>query len=156
MKRYILNQRGETLIEALGALAVISIVISAVATAVITTLSNTRYNENETLSTKYAQQGIEQVRQIRNTNYPAFKAFSGLYCLGKGQTTLGTTQAICNPNVDTFVRSVQIEQVPGCAANVARISVTVSFTDGKCSGNTYCHKVTQTSCLSTINPIQAP
>jgi len=151
------NQKGETLIEALAALAIISIVIVAVATAVVTSLSNTKYNQNQTQSTKYAQQGIEQVRQIRNNNYTNFKTYNGTYCLGKGQTTLGASQGSCSvKNVDTFIRSVQIEQVPGCSANVAKISVSVSFTDGKCSGGTYCHQLTQTSCLSTVNPVQGP
>lgn len=148
-------QKGETLIEALGALAIVSIVITAVATLVTTSLSNAQYNENQTLATKYAQQGVESVRQIRNTNYAAFRSYNGLYCFGKGQTSLGTPQSACNTaNTDTFIRTVTIEQTPGCATNVARVIVDVSFTDGKCTDNAYCHKQTHSSCLSTVNPVQ--
>ena len=150
-------QRGQTLIEAVGALAVISLVISAIAIAVTTSLNNAQFNKNQSLATKYAQQGIEIVRQIRNSNYISFASTNGTYCLGKGQTSLGTSQSNCNiANVDTFIRSVQIEQNPGCGANVARVTVTVSFIDGKCQSNTYCHKQTEITCLSTVNPVQAP
>ena len=132
-------QKGETLIEALAALALVAIVISAITTLITTSLSNATYNENQTLATKYAQQGIESVRQIRNFNYAAFRNYNGLYCLGKGQANLGTVQTACStPNTDNFIRSVQIEHSPGCATNVARVTVNVAFTDGKC--------------LSTVNP----
>lgn len=157
MKKILFAQKGETLIEALGALAIISIVIAAVASSVITALNNAKHNENVTLATKFAQQGIEQVRQIRNTNYPVFRTYSGIYCLGKNQTTLGAAQSNCtSANVDSFIRSVAINHTPGCGANVARITVAVSYTDGKCSSGVYCHRQEHVSCLSTVNPIQAP
>ncbi|MBA3724502.1 MAG: prepilin-type N-terminal cleavage/methylation domain-containing protein [Candidatus Levybacteria bacterium] len=146
-------QKGETLIEALGALAIVAIVITAVTMVITTALSNALFNENQTLATKFAQQGIETVRQVRNTDYSAYRSYNGLYCLGKGQTTLGTPQSRCStPNADTFIRSVTIEQSPGCAPNVSRVIVRVAFTSGKCQPNTYCHAQTHTSCLSTVNP----
>jgi Tfp pilus assembly protein PilV len=149
--------RGQTLIEALTALAIISIVITAITVAVTAALSNAKYNQNETLATKYAQQGSELVNQIRDDNYNNFKNYSGNYCLTSGQTALGTAQGNCSsPNIDNiFIRSVQIQQ-GGCAANVTKVTVTVSFTDGKCQVGIYCHNVVDDSCLSTVNPIQAP
>ena len=150
-------QKGETLIEALGALAIVAIVASAVASVVISAVSNANNNENKTLSTKFAQQGLETVHQIRDRDYTTFKTTNGLYCLAKGQTALGTPQASCpTPNVDTFIRSVLIEQVPGCATNVARVTVTVAWNDGKCQTGIYCNKQMHTSCLSTINPVPVP
>jgi hypothetical protein len=78
------------------------------------------------------------------------------YCLGKGQTSLGSPQADCSSNkVDNFLRTVQIQQ-NGCGGGVAQVTVVVSFIDGKCSTGTYCHKQTVQTCLSTVNPVQAP
>ncbi|MGI8420493.1 MAG: hypothetical protein ACR2LN_07695 [Candidatus Levyibacteriota bacterium] len=151
------TQKGQSLIEAIGALAIIAIVVTAIAVAITTALSNTKYNQDETLTTKYAQQGSEIVRQIRDKDYNGFKNISGIYCLAKNQMTLGSVQSECaSPNVDSFIRSIQIEQIPGCAINVAKVTVAVSFTDSKCPNNAFCHSVTNTSCLSTINPIQGP
>lgn len=148
-------QKGETLLEALVALGLISIVVVAVATTVTTALSNAQYNEKQTLATKYAQQGLESVRQIRNQNYSAFRNLDGLYCFGRDQETLGFSQAACTTeNMDTFIRSIEIDQSPGCSPNVARVTVRVAFKDGKCDANSYCHTQTHTSCLSTINPVK--
>ncbi len=152
-KRY---QKGETLIEALGAMAIIVVVITAVASSVITALNNAKSNENATLATKFAQQGIEQVRQIRDTDYAGFRLYDGLYCLGKNQKTLGSKQNACaRPNVDTFIRSVEINQRPGCSRDVPEVSVAVAFTDSKCAQGVYCHKQVYTTCLSTVKPYQS-
>ncbi len=148
--------KGETLIEALGAMAIIVIVITAVASSMITSLSNSKSNENATLATKFAQQGIEQVRQIRNKDYAAFTGYEGKYCLEKDQTTLGSVQSAClTPNVDHFIRSVDINQNPGCSKDAAKVTVTVSYKDGKCASGTYCHNQTFNTCLSTVNPVSA-
>lgn len=150
-------QRGETLIEALGALALVAVVVTAVSSAVITALSNAQFNENQTQATKFAQQGLEAVRKIRNADYFAFRSYSGIYCLGKGQNSLGTPQSSCStPNTDGFIRSVDIQQTPGCGTNITRVTVNVAFTDGKCNANVYCHVQSHSYCLSTVNPIQAP
>lgn len=146
--------RGETLIEALGAMAIIVVVITAVASSVITSLSNAKSNENATTATKFAQQGIEQIRQIRNRNYADFADYEGKYCLGENQTTLGNSQSTCpTPNIGSFIRMVEINQTQGCSKDTAHVKVTVSYTDGKCSGGTYCHNQVFETCLATVNPV---
>jgi len=150
------KESGQTLIETLAALAIIAIVISAIATSVTSSLSNATFNQNQTLATKYAQQGAEVVTQIRDAGYTTFKNYGGTYCLGQNPTSLGTVQANCSsPNLGQFIRSVQIQQ-NGCAATVSKVTVIVSFTDGKCQTGAYCHNETETSCLSTTNPVQGP
>jgi len=154
---YNLNQKGQTLIETLAALSILSIIITAMATAVLSSLSTAEFNENETIATKYTDQGLEVVNQIRDQDYTGFKKYDGIYCLDQNQTSLGSVQTGCtSPNLGNFIRSVQIQQSPGCSANVASVTVTVSFTDGKCQPTVYCHTVTDNSCLSTVNPIQGP
>ena len=149
-------QKGQTLIETLASLAIIAIVVSAIGVAVTSALNNTTFNKNVTLATKYAQQGSEIAQALRDDNYATFATITGTYCLAKGQTTLGAAVASCTtPNVDNFIRSVVVTQ-NGCAANVAQVTVTVSFTDGKCAAGVYCHKQTDSTCLSTINPVQQP
>lgn len=150
-------QKGQTLIETLASLAILSIVITAITISVVTSLRNTEYNQNQTLSVKYAQQGSEIIQQLRDYSYTNFKNnYAGLYCLGKGQTTLGVAQTQCTtPNVDNFIRSVNIQQ-GGCAANVAKVTVSVSYTDQRCAVGVYCHNQLNVTCLSTVNPIQNP
>lgn len=146
--------KGQTLIEALLAFSILGIILTGIVVSVTSSLNNSGYSKSQTLATQYAQEGIEVLRGIRDSNYNAFITFSGNYCLNKYSSTLVGNNCP-TPNVDTFIRTVSIEQ-SGCTASVAKATVTVSWTDTKCSGGSYCRKSTLISCLSTINPIQAP
>ena len=148
---------GQTLIETLSALAIISIVITAIGISVTAALSNAKYNQFVTLATKYAQQGSERMTQIRDEDYNQFKNYNGTYCFSKNQTTISNPpQGSCTtPNVDNFIRFVVIQQA-ACAVNVARVTVNVVFTDGKCIAGSYCHQQSVSTCLSTLNPVQVP
>ena len=155
-------QKVQTLIETLSALAIIGMVVAAIGVVVTTSLSNSTFDQNQTLATKYAQQGAEIVQQIRDDDYAGFQSYSttGIqyYCLGKGKTTLGTVKASCTAAadmVDNFTRTVQIQQ-NGCGANIAQVTVTVGFADGKCAAGVYCHQQSVQTCLNTLNPVQQP
>jgi prepilin-type N-terminal cleavage/methylation domain-containing protein len=153
--------RGDTLIEVLIALAVAVVVISAITTLGITSLSNARFVASQEQASKYTQEGMETVRKIRNGNYSAFASYSGTYCLAKNATSLGISVASCTTaNIDnTYIRSVEIRQNVNCGAistNLAHTTVRVSFTDGKCPSGVYCHTTESSSCLSTLPPIQGP
>lgn len=148
-------QKGQTLIEVLVSLSILVIIISTIAVLITSSLDNTQSGKSQNMATKYAQEGIEVVRGIRDTNYAQFATYSGLYCLAKNQTTLGASAPSCVVNTDQFVRSVQVQQA-GCAANIARVTVTVAWSDGKCQTGTYCRMSQQVSCFSTVNPVQAP
>ena len=151
-------QRGQTLIEALSALAIIALILSAISVAITTSLDNATYNQNQTLATKYAEDGSEIVHQLRDDDYTKFQNYGGSYCLGKGQTQLQSKSTCPPPNIDkVFLRQVQIQK-NGCGAQIAQVTISVAFRDGKCTSATqpYCHVVTNTTCLSTTNPIQTP
>jgi len=148
--------KGQILIEVLVALAAAGVIITAITAVVTTSLSNAQYIRDQNSATNYAQQGMEVIREVRDSDISNFRSYNGNYCLGKGQTSLGSNQSSCNSNVDNFARSVVIEQSPGCAANIAKVTVTVSWSDGKCTNNANCHKIPLVTCLSTNNLIPAP
>lgn len=149
--------KGQSLIEVLVALGIISIVVTGVATIVTQSLSNTQFSKDNEGATKFAQEGLETVRSVRSSNYAAFATLSGRYCLAANSQSLGATQPSCTvPNVGNFIREIRIEQTPGCNTNAAKVTAIVSWTDGKCQAGSYCHNTTLTTCLSKINPITAP
>jgi Tfp pilus assembly protein PilV len=148
--------KGQTLIESVLAFGVISIVLSSIAIILVSSLNNAGQGKDQVLATQYAQEGIEILRKIRNSDYQAFGTYSGSYCLAKDSSVLGSPSSCSVPNVDSYIRSVTIEQSPGCGVSVAKIIVKVAWTDGKCISGTYCHSAELISCLSTVNPIQAP
>ncbi len=153
------DQTGQTLIEALIALAAAVLVISAIAITGVTSLSNVEFTKNQNLATEYSREGIEIVRQISRNNWKIFTTYTGVnYCLDKGSNTLtamGPTG--CGQNVGTYVRQIIIEQASSSCSGNVKVTSSVSWSDSKCTvGNVFCHKVNIESCLADTNPIKAP
>ena len=152
-----MNMKGETLIEVLVALTIVVVIITAIAVLGVSSLGNSQFIENQGKSTKYAQEGMETIRSLRNSDYPGFASYTGTYCLPSGVATLNSSLTCTTPNIDNvYIRTVSIIQDGGCGTNLAKATVTVSWTDRKCGSGTFCHKSVLTSCLSTVSPIQGP
>lgn len=148
--------KGQSLVEAILAISVIGVIISGISVVIVASLNNANFGKTQTQATQYAQEGIETLRLIRNNNYSGFQSYNGNYCLNKYATTLTSPDTCVSPNLDKYKRSVSIEQSPGCATNITKVTVSVSWTDGKCAGGDFCHKSNLVSCMSRINPIQSP
>ena len=166
--RLIKKEKGQTLIEALVALAAAVAVVYAISTAVISALSNAQFSKNQVLATQYAQQGIEIMRQLRDSDWSTFYSYNDsgsslYYCLDKNSKSIRSQGTGCGQNVDNFIREVQIQKnssdcrTPSGITNAARITVIVKWSDGKCpAGDAYCHKVQLASCLSDFQVISTP
>lgn len=149
--------KGDTLIEVLVALGLITVVITALAGVVITSMGNTQFSKNQNTATQYAQEGMEIIRRIRDDNYVNFRNIaSATYCFDEGVMALPLPPNCTSANVSgSFLRKVTITQ-NGCAVNVANVTVTVSWQDSKCPAiNAFCHASRLESCFSTINPVPA-
>ena len=148
--------KGDTLVEVLVALAVATVVISALTSLGIVTINNVRYIKDEDQSTKYAQEGMETVRNIRDSNYLAFRNYDGRYCLGTDPTLTNAVASCTITNLeDHYIRSVQVTR-NGCGGNLSSVTVTVAWSDTKCLSGTYCHSSKISSCFSTVPPVNAP
>jgi len=145
-------QSGQTLMEVLVALGIIAVVATALSGVVITSMGNARFSKDQSLATQYAQEGMETVRSLRDSNYTGFQNIaSGTYCLAKNSVTL--TANCFSANFDTFLRKVTITQ-SSCSANVARVEVSVAWQDSKCpASNSFCHSSQLSTCLSSVNPV---
>ncbi|HEV2339282.1 MAG TPA: type II secretion system protein [Patescibacteria group bacterium] len=161
------KQKGQTLIEMLVGLTAGVIVVGAITLATITSLSNEEYSKNQNLATQYAQQAMEMIRNMHETNFSSFNALSGSYCIGKTCTSVNASQSSPNPNgtycwvapptgcgqnTDIFVRQVSFEQRSSYCNNVdTKVTVSVSWFDSKCTtaSNTFCHSTSLATCLSS-------
>ncbi|HUQ85417.1 MAG TPA: Ig-like domain repeat protein [Candidatus Limnocylindrales bacterium] len=146
--------KGQSLIEALLAISVIGIIVSGISVIVTSSLKNVDYGKRQVSATQSAQEGIEILQKIRNSNYSEFQSYNGTYCLDKNATSISVPSSCTAMNYDNFIRSVTIEQSPGCAENVAKATVNVAWSDSKCSSGVFCHKSSLVSCLSKIKPSQ--
>lgn len=153
---------GQTLLEVLIALSASVFMLSAITVIVASSLSGTQFTKNQNLSNQYAQEGIEVVRRIRDSDgWVAFSALNGRFCLSGGSTSLPPPSTQCiTPNIGSvFIRQIDItasDCPSGGGSNGSRVTSAVFWADGKCSGNTYCHKVQLQTCLHNISSVLAP
>jgi hypothetical protein len=152
------SQKGQGLVEALIALGVATLIVSAMAIAVITSVNSSDYSKYENLATHYAQQGMEILQQQSQSDWAKFSSILGTFCLGDDNVlSPGESSCLLDGTAGVkvagfFVRRVNL--VTNDAACPASIHGTVSvyWRDGKCSSNNYCHKVELESCFANINP----
>lgn len=64
-----MNNKGQSLIELLVALGLLTVVITILSIATITGLQNSQYSKNQAQATKLSQEGLEKVRTVRDRNY---------------------------------------------------------------------------------------
>jgi type II secretory pathway pseudopilin PulG len=172
-----INKEGQSLVEALIALGVAAIVVSAMAVAAITSVNDADFSKYQNLATNYAQQGMEIIRQQSQTDWATFSGQAGSElnpskkCLDQNSTTLSAVDLVtgeCNQNIADqngkpfFVRSVTLTLTnyiphptssivdPACNGSV-QATVNVAWTDGKCSSGSFCHNVILNSCFTDIN-----
>lgn len=152
-----LNQKGQTLIEALIALGMAVTIISAITSVVIYSLNNSSFSKNQNLARSYVQQSMEKIRGEVRSNYSSFvSTYDTPHCIDENNT-LTKKQFNCEP-AGTFVKEADFEsQSPDCQ-NSLKVTVTVSWNDSKCTDrlNLYCHNVSSSTCFANINVIPSP
>lgn len=123
MKNSSFLSKGQALVETIIALAVASLIIGSLVVGVVISVKNTRFAKNQSLATKFAQEGMEEVRLYRDQNgWDAF--WSNKVGLGnEGPTGIGET---------IFEKEIKYQDVsePEGEGNRAKVTVTVSWTEG--------------------------
>lgn len=148
---------GQTLIEAILALSALLIVLSAISVAVVNSVSNSTFVKNQDKTNKYAQEGIEYIKRIKETNKEDFNDYSGSYCLGYTSGVLQNLSAgsgaTCN-SLSTGFRHEAAFVSGGCNTGGflgTRVTVTVSWASGKCASGSLCHKAELSTCFTDRN-----
>ena len=152
-------EEGQSLIEALIALASGVVIITAIAIAVVNSVNNADFAKNQNLATAYSQQALEVINVLQKNEWSSFSALSGNYCLNKDSTMLYQAPISgCSKNVDQFVRTVVITPNASNCSGGSRVRASTSWNDGKCTdpNDLYCHSVDLTSCITEVNVIPAP
>lgn len=140
---------GQTIIEAVVALSVIMIIIAAVAITVTISLNNSLFIKNQNQANKYAQQGMEYLRNMEANDSSKFNSYTGVACMDES-FAITTPFGSCNTNIqNTFKRTISFDKnTADCSGT--RVTVSVSWSSAKCSAsNTFCHKSQLISCFST-------
>lgn len=156
-------QKGQSMLEAVAALGVISIIMTALTIAVMLGLGNSGYSKKNNLATQYAQQGMEYLRNLRERDGTKFWGYNGSYYLGLNSDPFLSTPSFdyctsqfppssISPNISSggnYIRTTCIKDDPSCGASPnKKITVSTWWQDGKCAGNGYCRKASIASCFS--------
>jgi hypothetical protein len=164
------NEKGQVIVEALVALGAAVVIIGAIAIMVVTSLNNSELAKNQNLATQYAQQGMEVVRELSETDWATFSnpAMSGWSCLNNETNTLSKEDVnginppdnsnSCLMENGIFNRRVNIQHEEVSCSNNSKVLVLVGWNDSKCStdsANLYCHNVTVESCFANIKVVPA-
>jgi len=141
-------ERGQTIIEATIALASILLTLAAIAITISTSVSNSQFIKQQTQASKYAQDGMEQLRYIRNTNPATFFAQEGIYCMNE-DSSLVTGSCTAVNIASTFKREAEFTQIPSVeCGDSTKVVVSVYWASGKCDEtNTFCHKSQLVTCI---------
>ena len=153
-----LIMRGQSMVEVLVALAAAVIILTSITVSVITSMSNTSYGSNQNAATQYAQESIDVVRKMRDTNYSRFVETSSInrYCMGEDNNLSDRNDCI-RSNIGIFQRTIEFDSnSENCGSTAIRVKAVVAWSDSKCENNAFCHDVELVSCLSDINAIPTP
>ncbi len=154
-----INQKGQSLIEAIVALSAAVLIISAIAVAVLTSVGNSDYSKNQNKATVYAQEELESLREESEINWSGFFAqASGIYCVGPDEILVSSVANCSSANLDNYyIRQVDLYDFnsPECI-NSRRVKVSVMWSDGKCATNQFCHNVVLDSCFADNNTLPTP
>lgn len=160
------NNKGVILIEAILALGVVVVILTALATALVSSLSSSSFSKDQSLATGFAQEALEIAKNDKDIYYDSFRGLNGTFCVDELDYTINSDQGDCTGNIGRFTRSIYINQsgedartnpvVKKCDSSQvnyesAFVASTVSWTDSKCEGNTLCHKVELNSCFADLN-----
>lgn len=179
------KENGQSLIEALVALGAATLIVSAIAIAVIASVNNSDSTKYQNLATTYAQQGLEIMSGQSKSDWTTFHGLGGsaspsspiTYCFDQGKLSISSgdiPNGSCpaninidanNPSNKFFIRQVSItKDDPSCAGPSSptailgdHVLISVLWTDGKCANNTtFCHKVEVNSCYANIITLPTP
>ncbi|PIT89376.1 MAG: hypothetical protein COU27_00575 [Candidatus Levybacteria bacterium CG10_big_fil_rev_8_21_14_0_10_36_7] len=144
--------KGQTIIEATIALSAILLTLTAIAITITTGLSNTQFIKNQGLASKYAQQGMEHLRYLRNNDIATFNSYieGNIYCMAENRSIV-VVPGGCQVNIsDSFIRSLEFSKSAfECNNSGTKVEVSVNWSSGKCSeSNRFCHESKLISCFS--------
>lgn len=128
LMRNILNDKlGQSLVEVVIAIGVVALLVTGLVVGTTAALKSSRLGRLRSGANKYAQEGVELTRDLRDAGWISFQARNGLYCLAQDNIFPAAPSGSCTINIDSiYTRSILF------AWNDPRMQVTatVSWSDG--------------------------
>lgn len=119
-------QQGQSLGEVVVALGVAVLMAAGLLVGMTVSLRNTESARTRSQAVKFAQEAIEAVRQLRDSDWAEFRGRSGLWCLSESGDW--SQASVCPKLATIFTRGVQFSWNNGEAR--MDVTATVSWNDG--------------------------
>ena len=110
--------KGQSLVEVVVAFGVVIVIVTALLSSTLVSIKAARIGKMRTQAIKYAQEGIELARSLRDTNeWTIFQAYAGgvpegytlTYCVDRMLSWPVSSGACSVPNIDTiYTRNVTL------------------------------------------------
>lgn len=127
------NNQGQSFIELIAALLIVSFVLVALVTLVTKSIANTAFSRNKALATSYTQQGIEWLRGERDKDWATFYAkTANPWCIvSLNWASNGSHQGSCSA-ANTIPGTPFIRTITFIRTNSSTVDATimVSWSDG--------------------------
>lgn len=133
------KKKGQTIIEMLVAVGIIVVALTALVAATITAVRNAKFSQNTALATKFAQEGMEATRSIRDRSWTELQ--NGNHGLSWDVTQWSFSGFSDTPALG-FTRVVNVAD---SGSDKKLITTTVSWTDSSGTGT---HESKQVSYLT--------
>ena len=147
---------GQTLVEVIVALVIATIIIVAITTMISSSFTNADLSENQVNASSLAQQGIDYIRNLHDSDYATFSALVGKSEYLKADNTYvdasTTPIPLIQVNQYAYQRLISIADGSGNNCGDFAATVKVSWSDSKCpSATPFCHNSTLETCISNTN-----
>jgi Tfp pilus assembly protein PilV len=137
VKQLFRSQRGDTIVEVLIAIAVISAVLGGAFVMTNRSLQNTRTSQERVNAVKLAESQVELVKNLASTDSDALfgAGVPASYCINSAGTVVTSTNAACKVNASGSPTTAE----PAFNLSITRsgntFTVTNSWTDIRSGGN---------------------
>jgi type II secretory pathway pseudopilin PulG len=121
-----MQQKGQTLVEAIVVIGMVMLMVTGLISGTTAALKSSQSVKTRSEATKYAEDGIETLRLMRDTNWSSIASYvdTGSNCFNND----GKFSGVCTPTSDTnLTRKVTLNSA---GANTIHVNVTVTYSEG--------------------------
>lgn len=152
----LISQKGQLLIEAVIAMTIVGIIVTGIVTALTYSVNNANISKDQNTATNYAQEGLDVVRNMKDSDFASFAVFNGTYCLASGTVPVSGTCGPIGGASGKFTRQIYINQTGNDSNNVPRctngtsvfVASIVTWEDNRCATGIDCHRAELNSCFA--------
>lgn len=125
------NFTGQSLIEAVVAVGIVIILVTGLIVGTTASVHRAVSSSSRSLAVKYAQEGMELARKVRDNGWMTLIEYNNTYCVGKDSlvpvpTPTPVVGAACSANIDSiYTRSITFAYAPD--TQIMTIDVNVSW-----------------------------